>query len=87
MSEVDQFAEKTIVDIVSAPLEEHWTPWQKSKEKVGTEQYMAGQRLTNGARKYNTIFLCQHLKITCGYTAGKVAFIAFHAEQSLGNGH
>lgn len=51
MSEVDQFAAKTIADAVSALLEEHWTPWQTFKEKVGTEEYIAGQRLTNRARK------------------------------------
>ena len=82
MSEVVQFSEKTIVDVVSALLEEHLTPWQKLKEKAGTEECIAGQRLTNRARKCNTVFLHRHLKITCDYTAGHVAFTACHAEQS-----
>lgn len=86
MSEVDQFAEKPIVDVVSAVLEEHWTPWLKVKEKVGTEECIAGHRLTNRTRKCNTIFLCKHLKISPGSIAGNVAFIACHAEQSHGNG-
>lgn len=65
---VDLLAEKTIGDVVSALLEGRWTPWQTFPEKAGTEEHTAGQRLTNRARKYNT--LCQHLKITSGYTVG-----------------
>lgn len=43
-------------------LEEHWTPWQKVKEKVGTEEYVAGQRLTNRAGQYNAHFYLSTFK-------------------------
>lgn len=56
MPEVDHFAKKTIVDVVSALLEEHWTPWQKIKEKVGRQEYIAGWRLTKTGQEHITLF-------------------------------
>lgn len=72
--------------VVSTVQEAHCAPWLKLNEKMGPEKCIAGQRLSNSARKYDTIFLHPHLKIMSSYTAGNVAFIAFPAGQSLGNG-